>query len=406
MLEKLLLELGYGEVDITLLKYNKSLNGYSEIELCDNIKKIFDYLLSLGYSRDEVLKITSLNSMIYSKSILDIENRYIYLSKLGYSDEEIKKLILGNGMLLVVLEDEINNSLKIMNKLNYTNDDIRLMSLKHSAILSSSKVLEKRYNEIMDLGYEATNVNDITKKDPCLLFYKFDGFKDKINYLKELGFPFSTILKLSRDCDYFNLILVDDLKTYVRDLRLLGFNLFDIHNMVLVYPMIFLLPISNVIEKIEYMITMGYTYSSSLRILSENALIFSQSKNLIKMRIDLFKEFDYSFIDISNMTLLMPKIYDIPLDELVLKLEFFRISKLSNIIIDNPKYLMDDIVIMYSRYIYLTSRGIKINSKNYELLFINNDDFNKKYDVDYEEVSNNYDKSKLINSYVKRKFNK
>lgn len=403
MFEDFLLELGFSKEEILLFKHNKLFSRYSEKEFCDKVRNIYDYLLSLGYSKDEVLKITSYNLLISNISVMHIKYKYNFLVSLGYTNDEVKKIILSNNRILLVTENEIRNSIRVLNKLNYTNDDIKLMVLRYPHILNSSEDIEKRYEEILSLGYESDNVKEITKKNPELYGDRYYVFSDKINCLKEFKFDDSIILKLTKDFDYFYYILIDDIKNKIKDLRLIGFSLEDIHNMVDMYPKIFLLSSNDIIDKMQNLISLGYSYASSLELLRANALIFSQSTGYIKSKLNLFFEFGYSFLDIKNMTLECPNIYNISLEELLLKLEFIRITRLRNAIIDNPNYLMSDIASMYSRYMYLNSKGNRISSSNYEMLFISNDDFNNKYGVNQEEINNNYDKNKLISSYVRGK---
>lgn len=406
MLDKKLLELGYSDIDIIRFKYDKELSKYTDEEKCKKIDLIFNHLLSLGYSREDIMKMTMLVPFIYSLSVLDIDNRYNMLLGLGYSDIDTIKLIKDNAKILIISDNQINEVIRILTDLGYSHEDIIKLTLSYSSIFNNIEEIKNKYNYLLSFGFDNKSINNITMKIPGLYGYKYAEFCEKINYLKEIGFSFEIVLKLSRECEFFSYVALDEIKNKIRDLLTLGFTIVDLDKMIYMYPNMLIFSTNDIIDRLQFLISLGYVYSYALTMIRENSLILSYSKEMIQMKIDLFYEYDYSFFDIKNMTVNCPRIYNIPMEQLILKLEFLKMARLSKIIIDNPSNLLFPISNMYSRYVYLKSIGKGIGYKSYNVLFISDDDFSKEYNVNMDEVLVNFNNNGLIRNYMKRKIRK
>ena len=403
MLDKLLLELGYSDNDIVMIKYNRDLSMYSDEIVCDMINRMFNHLFSLGYSNDEILRMTALYPSIFRLSTIYIDNKFNFLMNLGYSLEDVKKLVKNNSGILLINDSQISSVISILNSFGNNNDEVIDMTLKYSYIFNEYKSLGGKFKGLLSLGFSYQDVNEITRKNPSIYGNKYYDYCEKINYLKDSGISSSVILKLTKECEFFNFILLDDIKKKIRDLNMLGFNILDIDKMLSIYPSILILYIGDIIEKMQFLISLGFSYSYVLTILRENALIFSYSKDHLRERVYLFYEYGYSFNDIKVMVLQCSKIFDIDLVELIRKLEFLKLSRLSKIIVDNPSNLLVSSSSVYSRYVYLKSIGKGVGYKSYSILFVSDDEFSKKYQVNMNDVMVNFDDNKLLNSYIKRK---
>ena len=91
-LKELFLELGYNENE-----YVEIVNTYSIITmkpetLMRKVKENYEFLISLGYSKEEVIKMTKSFPQIYGFSIENIKQKIEDMEKLGYSREKVIKM--------------------------------------------------------------------------------------------------------------------------------------------------------------------------------------------------------------------------------------------------------------------------------------------------------------------------
>ena len=107
MLESYLNSLGYSEKDINMFINAKELLRFSDEELCCRISSIFEYMLSFGYSRDEIISMSINNIKIFSWDVAMINRKIYNLRLLGYEKEEIIKMTVKCPKMLILGEDNI-----------------------------------------------------------------------------------------------------------------------------------------------------------------------------------------------------------------------------------------------------------------------------------------------------------
>lgn len=406
MLEKVLLEFGYSDTDIIMIKYNKRLSKYEEKELCVRIKDMFIFLMNMGYSKEEVLWMTSNNSSIFDLSKKDIDDKKKLLIDIGYSEEEFYNLIKNNSSIVNMSVEEIRGVINSLIGFGNSFDDVRKMTLKYSHIFNEGNCLIDKFNELVSLGVDKETINFVTKKNPSIYGFRYEEYINKIKYLIEVGFSLGCILKLTKESEYFNILLIDDVKKKIRDFEIIGYNVNDVEKMIMVYPNTIIANLSDVINKIQCFGSFGFYYSESKKMIKENAKLLGHSDEMIKEVRDLFCLYGYEPADINKLLMNYPVIFEMSFLDLVRKLEFLKSIRFSKRVISNPEILFYSIEDMYSRYMYLTSNGVKVNYKNVGVLFVSNDEFCDKYNANYEEVIANYKNNFLLSGYSLRKTKK
>ena len=69
MVKEYLKELGYKEKDIEIILQCEQLKKFKEETLSNNIKKIYNFLLELQYTHDNIIKMTKTIPAIYGYGI-------------------------------------------------------------------------------------------------------------------------------------------------------------------------------------------------------------------------------------------------------------------------------------------------------------------------------------------------
>ena len=118
MLDRYMKSLGYNDKEIDKIKKSYVLNNYSDIELYDKVSDIFNYLLVVGYTNDEIIKISKCFPAIFVFSIDKIKMRFDSLLELGYTKEEVLKMTKKMPSLFGRSIDDIRNKKKFYDQIN------------------------------------------------------------------------------------------------------------------------------------------------------------------------------------------------------------------------------------------------------------------------------------------------
>ena len=91
-LNKLLKSLGYTEYDISEIINTYSISSMRTDTLIKNVKRNYTFLVELGYSQEEIIKMTKSFPSIYGLSIDNMKQKIEDIKQLGYSQEEVIKI--------------------------------------------------------------------------------------------------------------------------------------------------------------------------------------------------------------------------------------------------------------------------------------------------------------------------
>ena len=142
------IKLGYTEEDYEIIRNNYAVNQIKDETLIKKLKDNFAFLLKMGYTKEEVIKMTKTLPAIY-----------------GYSIENMKQKI----------EDMIT--------LGYTKEEIIKMTKSLPAIYSYSiENMKQKIEDIISLGYTKEEVIKMTKILPSIYGLSIENMKQKIDF--------------------------------------------------------------------------------------------------------------------------------------------------------------------------------------------------------------------------------
>ena len=86
------IKLGYTEEDYEIIRNNYAVNQIKDETLIKKLKDNFAFLLKIGYTKEEVIKMTKSFPPIYGLSIENIKQKIEDIISLGYTKEEVIKI--------------------------------------------------------------------------------------------------------------------------------------------------------------------------------------------------------------------------------------------------------------------------------------------------------------------------
>ena len=153
---KILIKLGYSKKESIDLVTRYPLCNYKDETLKNNIISVYDYLLSLGYTKKDVIKMTRLSPSLYSYSKENIQDKMNFLISLGYTKEDV----------------------------------IKMMRLLPSLYSLSKEYIQDKMNFLISLGYTKADVIKMTKLLPSLYGISKENIIEKTEYLKSVELEF------------------------------------------------------------------------------------------------------------------------------------------------------------------------------------------------------------------------
>ena len=86
------IELGYTEEDYEIIRYSDAIITKKDETLIKKLKDSFTFFLDIGYTKEEVIKMTKKFPAIYGLSIESMKQKIDDMINLGYSKEEVIKM--------------------------------------------------------------------------------------------------------------------------------------------------------------------------------------------------------------------------------------------------------------------------------------------------------------------------
>ena len=142
------------------------------------------------------------------------------------------------------------------------------------------------------------------------------------------------------------------------------------------------------------MLTKTYVYDN----------IFSQLKRGVFVMIrEYMLELGYSDTEVRMMTVSLPSLYGLSIENIRIKKEFYDSIGLSRLMIVDPKKVMQSIELSYSRYMFFKDIGIDINMGNYRVLFDSQKRFENRYGKNNKTLIELYKFNGFVNKNCKCK---
>jgi len=184
----LLCNFGYTKEESKEILNTYPLNTCKPETLKKKIEEINMYMEKLGYSKEEVIKMTKSLPAIYSYSIDNIKQKIEDMEKLGYSKEVVIKMTKSLPAIYALSIDTLKQKIEDMEKLGYSKEEVIKMTKSHPAIYSYSiDNIKQKIEDMEKLGYSKEEVIKMTKSLPTIYGLSIDNIKQKIDFYDSIG---------------------------------------------------------------------------------------------------------------------------------------------------------------------------------------------------------------------------
>ena len=183
----------------------------------------------------------------------------------------------------------------------------------------------------------------------------------------------------------------ENIENKLDDMMSLGYSYKQILKMTASFPTIYALSMDTIVQKIEFLVSLGYTRSDVLRMLELLPMMLGYSTENVKKKIDDLISLGFSYEEVIKMTRELPSLYSCSIENLKEKIYYLRSVGLGEIAIKNPKQLMQSVDLTYARYMYLTQDvGLDIDMGNSKLLFLEAKIFKRRFQITKKELLEKY----------------
>ena len=159
-------------------------------------------------------------------------------------------------------------------------------------------------------------------------------------------------------------------------------------------PAIYSYSIENMKQKIEDIISLGYTKEEVIKMTKILPAIYGLSIESMKQKIEDIISLGYTKEEVIKMTKILPSIYGFSIENMKQKIDFYDSIDMHELAVINPKQLMQSVNLSYARYSFYKDRGIDIDMNNYGKLFVGQKNFEKAYRITKKELLEKYDYNK------------
>ena len=150
---ELLINLGYSKKEAEDITSSFLLVTLKDETLCKKIHENFNYLISLGYTRADVIKMTKLLPSLYSYSKETIEEKISFLISLGYTMIDIIKMTKQFPALYSLSKENIKDKIKYLRDIGLENiviNDTRQLMQSVSLTYARYEFLTKEKEILID----------------------------------------------------------------------------------------------------------------------------------------------------------------------------------------------------------------------------------------------------------------
>ena len=188
MLKEKFLEFGYTEEEYNLIRNSYSVINYTEETFMQKFIEITSYLLDLGYTKTEVLKMTKTLPSIYGYSIENMNKKINDMISLGYTKDEVLKMIKSLPAIYSYSIENMNQKISDIIDLGYTREEVIKMTKVLPALYGYSiENIKQKINDVMILGYTKDEVLQMTKILPSILGLNIENIREKIEFYDSIN---------------------------------------------------------------------------------------------------------------------------------------------------------------------------------------------------------------------------
>ena len=180
------------------------------------MEELIILLCNFGYTKEEskeILNTYPLNTCKPETLKKKIEEINMYMEKLGYSKEEVIKMTKSLPSIYNLSIDNIKQKIEDMEKLGYSKAEVIKMTKSMPSIYSYSiDTLKQKIEDMEKLGYSRAEVIKMTKSQPAIYSYSIDNIKQKIEDMKKLGYSKAEVIKMTKSLPTIYSLSIDNIK--------------------------------------------------------------------------------------------------------------------------------------------------------------------------------------------------
>ena len=385
MLEEYLLDIGYKEKQIQLLKNNYYLKREAPHTLIFSFKTLLQYLSKNGFSNQDFIDVTIKNPNLLGVSIENIKNRVQEVISLGFQKNQVFELIKGYPYLLEITKRTLQSRVKNLAKMGFSKEQITslpiLLSYDHSSF-------QKLFQNFVHVGYSKKETICLFAKDSSFIDYSEKELLKKVRKLKELGYDEESVYAIS---SLYPKLLVDENYLYQFFSPLLdkSFSIQDIIEITKKVPSILEEEYQDYIENgFEPYESFQFRTEEYHSIIMKHPYLLLYPNDYIKDRLLLLQDFNFSIDNIKKIILQEPIILSYHKKTLSNRLSFFEKEGIKDLVFSSLMGLIYSEDFLKKRMIYL-----KKNHGNLEDVLLDEEVFKRKHQSSWDlwERKEDYD---------------
>ena len=177
------IKLGYTEEDYEIIRNNYAVNQIKDETLIKKLKDNFAFLLKMGYTKEEVIKMTKSSPQIYSYSIENMKQKIEDIISLGYTKEEVVKMTKTLPAIYGLSIENMRQKIEDIISLGYTKEEV----IKMTKILPSIYGLSiENMKQKIDF-YDSIDMHELAVINPKQLMQSVNLSYARYSFYKDRG---------------------------------------------------------------------------------------------------------------------------------------------------------------------------------------------------------------------------
>lgn len=351
----------FNEIELNKILSQDKVKDYSIESLNEKFKYLHSYLLIKKISEEDIKSIILNYPRLLTYTITFLDNNYNNLEK--YFKKNTNKIVINNPRILSKDRNYTNQKLEYLKEI-VGNDNIKI-SLKFPEILTLSNInIEISLNNLKDKIKDEQKLLYVIKRNPNILSFTNKMINSKINWFYDKGYNKKQTVKIITKAPSVLTMEFQNKEENIDSnieqkynflLQILKYKKEEIIEITNKFPVYYTLSLTNITNKLNYLLNLGFT-------------------------VETVKSIFYTFPQIISFS-------DKTLKE---KYEYYLQLDLLEIFIKSPKYLMQRTELTDARYKYIINKNLEVNKNNYGKLFLSSKKFKKTYGIDNKELLKQY----------------
>lgn len=188
MIKEYLRDYGYSEEQIKKILLHKKLNTLKDESFLKVIPRTIKCLESLGFSPNQIIKMTSALPPIFGHSEENLRNKVFDMEELGYSRNQIIRMASNFASIFTYSINTMKTRLVEIESLGYRRGQVIRMTLDLPSLYGRTiSNMATKIDDIVALGYTREEVLRMTSILPSLFSYSIENIKEKLELARSIG---------------------------------------------------------------------------------------------------------------------------------------------------------------------------------------------------------------------------